>query len=260
MNVVGEVYKPAPEVLVEMYETFQRQGAEITRQFRDGTLIPAHVQALIEHRNPFASEVSPARINHAQLVVSKPCSERTGVEQLVEWIALYAELGITLTSEEVTIPAHQEGLDRLIVVPKGMMPQKAFDLCTVRFNGKTWKYVSQSLDKAVPTNDRTAESGSYAIWIRDRVEADEELKNLSADMLTEQSVKGITLLERLLYEIKYHAETGKHLDLKNWTLCSGSRVSDGYVPSVYWNDGKLWVLWHYVSSRFGNLRSRAVSL
>ena len=42
----------------------------------------------------------------------------------------------------------------------------------------------------------------------------------------------ITLLERLLFELKYFRESGKHLDIKNITLCSASRNTDGGVPGV----------------------------
>ncbi len=188
-------------------------------------------------------------------------SIKTVQDQLYEWFTLYQEFGITLNPEEVKIPARREGFDRLIVVPKGMTAQRAFDLCTKRFNGKTWKYTEKSLDEAVPTNDRTATNGSYAIWIRDRVEADEELKSKSADDLKNENIKGITLTERLLYELKYFSETKKHLDLKNWTLCSGSRFSDGNVPNVNWNDRELNVSWGYANDRDSGLRSReAVTL
>lgn len=189
-------------------------------------------------------------------------AEKMFTEQLTSWTALYTELGVVFDPAQIKMPTHREGFDRLIVVPKGMMAQKAFELCSARFGGNCWKYTSSSLDQVVPEdkNDRTAEAGSYAIWIRDRQEADKELKSQSADDLTTEEIKGITLCERLLFEIKYHAETGKHLDVKNWTLCSGSRNSGGNVPSVYWCDGKLNVGCYGVSSRDPNLRSRAVSL
>jgi hypothetical protein len=41
--------------------------------------------------------------------------------------------------------------------------------------------------------------------------------------LAARNIRGHYLLERLLYELKYFAETGKHLDIDNLTLCSGSR-------------------------------------
>ncbi len=185
-------------------------------------------------------------------------SVKIAQDQLLEWTALYKKLGITLNPEEVKIPARREGFNRLILVPKGMTAQRAFDLCTTRFAAR--KYTIQSLDKTVSTNDRDATNGTYTLWIRDRVEADEELKSKSADDLTEANIKGITLTERLLYELKYHQETGKHLDLKNHTMCSGSRSPIGYVPHVYWCDDWLFVFWYCAHSRDSHLRSRAVSL
>jgi ribosomal protein L31 len=176
--------------------------------------------------------------------------------QIKEWTTLYASLGITLNPAEVAIPPHPEGFDRLIIVPKGMTPQKAYDLCAEKF--PCWKYTDESLDIAVPTHDRTADNGPYAIWIMDTVEADEVHEDKSADMLTQQGIKGITLTERLLLELKYFTQAGKHLDIKNWTLCSGSRGCDGYVPNVCWRGGKLKVGWCSVGDRNGNLRSRAV--
>jgi hypothetical protein len=94
------------------------------------------------------------------------------------------------------------------------------------------------LDATVTKNDRPIDK-SYAILFKNNIEADEDLKNLSAYALENRGIKGITLKERLLMEIFYFAKTGKHLDndkhnYTNRTLCSGSRYSGGYVPNVYW--------------------------
>jgi len=81
---------------------------------------------------------------------------------------------------------------------------------------------------------------AYAKRFRNRVEADEENKNLSADAIAKQKTKDITLLERLMLELWYHWKTGGgHLDLVNVTLCAGSRRSDGKVPGVCWNNSGL---------------------
>jgi hypothetical protein len=134
--------------------------------------------------------------------------------------------------------------------------QMVYDKCKELFGA--WKYTNNSLDQAVPTNDRDTKNGHYAIWVRDRVEADEELKNKSANDLKEASTPGNTLLERLLLELKYFKETGKHLDIENWTLCSGSRDSDGCVPGVGWYGDEMRVGWYYPGFRRGILRSREV--
>ena len=62
------------------------------------------------------------------------------------------------------------------------------------------------------------------------------------------------LLERIIFEIKYFSETGKHLDIKGLTFCSGSRYSDGDVPSAGWALDEFWVDWcglDYSRSDFG---------
>lgn len=141
----------------------------------------------------------------------------------------------------------------LIILAKGMTPQRIFDKCREKFNA--WKWTSDNLDKIVQSK-RTAKDGHYAIWVRARIEADEEFKNLSADDLEKQNHNGITLEERLVLELYYFWKTEKHLDIRNITLCSGSRDSDGYVPGVYWFDGILDVYWRRPGGARDRLRSR----
>ncbi|MBU1159674.1 hypothetical protein KKD04_00640, partial [Patescibacteria group bacterium] len=106
--------------------------------------------------------------------------------------------------------------------------------------------------------DRTTKDNAYAIRVRNVVEADEEFKNLSANQLKEQNIPGITLEERLIYEIKFFKETGKHLDIQNITLCAGSRYVDGDVPYVRWSPsyGELRVLWYVPGPRNDYLCAR----
>ena len=175
----------------------------------------------------------------------------TGPEQKDDWAAFYKQyFGLDLDLSGVRIPDRQPGFDRLIVVAKGLTLNQVYDVCTKRFPCQRY---ADDLDKAVSHNDRKPDQ-AYAIWVRDRVEADEELKNLSADQLKEQGIQGITLLERMLYELKYWDETQKHLDVGNITLCTGSRDFGGYVPSADWDDGEFKVHWLY---RSGGLRARA---
>ncbi len=87
-------------------------------------------------------------------------------------------------------------------------------------------------------------------------EADEDLKNMSANDLDREGVIGITLRERLLYELGYFEKTGQYLDEKTITLCAGSRYSDGYVPGVDRSSGKIFIYWYFPDRRNDNLRSR----
>ena len=115
------------------------------------------------------------------------------------------------------------------------------------------------LDANTPVNDRDPDNGSYWISCKATVEADEELKNLSANVLKERNIQGLTLLERLLLGLAYYLTANNHLDIKNTTYCIGSRYLDGDVPSVGWGSGarEIQVGWCNPDGRFGNLRARA---
>ncbi len=151
------------------------------------------------------------------------------------------------------VPDHQPGFDRLLVIAQGLTLNGAYDKCAERF--PCWRY-KDDLDKAVTVNDRVPDK-TYAIWCRDRVEADEELKSFSADTLKEKGTKCLTLLERIVLELEYYTETGKHLDVSNVILCAGSRCCDGRVPYAYWRGGAFDVGWSYPGDADGRLRARA---
>ena len=58
-------------------------------------------------------------------------------------------------------------------------------------------------------------------------------------------------------EFEFYYETGKHLDVKNVTLCASSRFVGGYVPYVYrYLDGYVNVDRFDTQYRFDGLRAR----
>ncbi len=123
---------------------------------------------------------------------------------------------------------------------------------------KVCVYDEQNLDGDFPKPEKET-----IRYFRKNTEADPELSSKSADDLKGDGIKGINLRERLLLEISYFKETGKHLDEINATLCSGSRYPDGYVPRAYWypGDGGVHVNASHPGDAYGFLRSRiAVSL
>ena len=174
---------------------------------------------------------------------------------IADWQAFYHDLslGINWDLSGASIPDDPGGFGRIIIMAKGIIPQSGYDLCAKNF--PCWKYTDDDLDKIV-TSERTAKNGPYAIRVRDRVEADEELKNRSARDLQQQGILGITIEEREIFELKYFTETGQHLDIVNWTLCAGSRASVGFVPRASCNSGRFQVHWSLPSNAHGILRSR----
>ena len=207
--------------------------ADLALKLQNGVITPGQFGKFLKKQNPF---------------VHGDC-----LELIASWQAFYHDLGIDCDLSGVIIPNDPGGFGRVIIMAQGITPQSAYDLCAKSF--PCWKYTDNNLDKIV-TSDRTTKDGSYAIRVRDRVEADEELKNLSYNDLEKQGIIGITLEEREIYELKFFKETGKHLDIKNTTLCSGSRYSYGNVPYVYWYVDEMCVDWYCAVDAYDSLRSR----
>lgn len=183
---------------------------------------------------------------------------------LVEWQLFYKkhrerlcleERDFDFLNEGIHIPEPKEGFDRLIVVARGLTLEKI--LSAVKSLTPVWWKYRDNLNEI--TSDRKADK-DYCVWVRNRVEADEELANKSASDLTRENIHGITLEERFLYGLKFLDETGKHIDIENWTLCSGSRFLSGDVPSVYWDrvTRRVEVRWDFFEAGDNALRSRAV--
>lgn len=209
---------------------------DLCGKLKRGSITPEELDFFLNRRNPFE-----------------------GRQQILAgWQAFYREIGIVVDFSGLRIPAKRRGFDRLIAVPQGTKVQQVYDASAELF--RCWKYEDVNLDEIVTENDRDPASGSYAIWIRDRVEADEEWKGKLTEELRERGVPGITLLERLLYGLKFFKETGRHLDIKNATLCTGSRCRAGSVPWVYFYgfDGGVHVHWYFPRSARDRLRSREV--
>lgn len=173
-------------------------------------------------------------------------------------LSVLKEIRDLLKLQKVDLTAFQEGTAifkqpsdyRTVHISKGMTIEGVLAECQKLF--LVWRYTEQNLDERV-TSDRTSEA-SYSIKFKNVQEADDDMQNKSASDL--KGVKTITLLERLVMELDYFKETGKHLDIENWTLCAGSRRSDGSVPYVYWHDDKLYVDCASVDGRSADLRAR----
>jgi len=165
-------------------------------------------------------------------------------KNLDEWGELYEEDGIKVDFSHLLLPKRRKGFDRLIFIPEGLKIQQACD--NLRFPVGT-DFENRNLDEVVIKNDRDSAKGAYAIRVRNRVNADEEMKNPSANDLLRRRISGITLLERIQYERKHFKETGGRgfLDYDVTNLCPGSRIAGGYVPGVHggggWGGINIWL-------------------
>jgi hypothetical protein len=187
-------------------------------------------------------------------------NKNTSDELIQHWRDFYRDIfEIETDFSSLRIPVHQDNFDRLIIVDRGMTPERLYHKCRELFLG--WKTTNKSLDEVVKS-ERTSQNGPYAVWFRDTVNADEDLKNLSYDDLKAKIIPAITLEERLLYELKYYTETSGHLDPDTFTSCAGSRYIDGFVPNVRYRVTcvGMGIHWHDTQNRFSGMRARRAIL
>jgi hypothetical protein len=154
------------------------------------------------------------------------------VEEKEYWRKFYqkhfsSELNFT---NLVILEKPNEGSWRLIIIAEGLTLNQVFSAWKKLF--KCWRY-NDDLDVSITKNARDSKI-AYAIWVRDGIEPDAEYLGESTRQADPDMKIGVTLLERMVHELVYFDETGKHLDVKGVTSCTGSRYADGGVPCVRW--------------------------
>lgn len=186
------------------------------------------VQHWIGHERELTSALKTALGQNSEIIDNK----------VANWVKFYHEIfGLDLDPTEIKLPNECNGFNWLIVVVKGLTYNQVFGQCAKRF--KSWRYYCD-LDKAIVHDDRQP-TKTYAVRVRNRVEADEEHRNKSANTISQAGIKGTTALERMLLELWYHWKTDEYLDITNVTICSGSRYADGGVPFADRYNDKFYV-------------------
>lgn len=210
---------------------------------------------------------SPQEVSRAfQPIISEP-RKRAEVAKdddkiRTHWEELWRDLGVKFDPAKVVIPACQGDFTRVLMMPRGLTQNNLYDICKGMFPCQC--HVNQdilpgNLDMAVPYHDRFPLTRSCVIRVRDRVEADEELKNLSADQLAKAEIATETLLERMVHEVDFFKTSKKHLDMADTsTLCAGSRDACGRVLGADWSGGIFDVHWYELDVATNNLRARAI--
>lgn len=162
-------------------------------------------------------------------------------EQRELWRKFYQKhFSLDINISDVRIPdIPAEGDWFLIIVARGLTMNFVYD-CMCKFFTCS-KYVDD-LDAHITRNARDTKE-TYAIWVRIGVEPDEKYLGKSANQADPDMKIGMTLCERMLLELVYFDETGKHLDVVGWTRCTGSRNADGSVPDVGYGGGEVLVGW-----------------
>lgn len=171
--------------------------------------------------------------NHPLPMAPQKSSDVLPIFTLEDWARYFRDFhgrtDIEAEFAKMRYPQERLGRGWLVPVPKGIV---ASAVLTVLEQKQGVRIQNNYGDVDAGHHDRTAGRRGYAVRFRNRIEADEEWKEKSAADLKKLKVVGTTLTERLLLESIFVATTGKHLDIVNITLCSGSRDPGGCVPPV----------------------------
>lgn len=223
----------------------------VSKMILDGTRKPEDVLRFVQSIVSLPDFIS---------ILDAPRSASVSTEPVGGWAAEYTRFyhevfSLTVDLTGVEIPAEQPGFGWVVMMVQGLTMNQIWAKCKERFPCQS--FLGDDLDRAVPTHDRTTAT-AYAKRFRNRVEADKENANISANALARQKAQSITLPERGVQGLWYEWKTGGgQLDLLNVTLCAGSRGSVGGVPSASWGGGRFGVYYYFPGHADGSLRSRS---
>jgi len=164
---------------------------------------------------------------------------------LDEWVQFYREVfGLEVNFSNLKIPKRLHGFTRLLVVAKDLTLKRMLEVSKKHYgvdDSPSGRYYFGDLETR-GTHDRLP-SEAYAVWVRDQVDPDLKYTDVPAQLLKKRAVQGITLLEHLLFHLKYFRETGQYLDSNaNSTLCFGSRDAYGCIPCVIYRHRSSYVM------------------
>jgi hypothetical protein len=204
------------KMVIEGSSVTASQLKDFFRQIDEGSITAREVQAMLEHRNPWPEDKSQNELLDLTPEIWTQVYELLGIK------ANFSGLDLSIRENLWTVP-----------VLKGITADKiVYGLLKARVDINT---SIESLDGAAITLGQDPTKLPCVVRFWKTLEADREQRTKSAYDLDACGEKGITLPQRLLLELAYFLMTAKHLDQKTSTLCSGSRLTNGFVPVVSWS-------------------------
>lgn len=216
----------------EMYESITGQLFEIGRQLRqssgypfDSNSLKEHLQAAIEGRfESVVPVVVTGNLLQNQLDRLADFWKRRGRK---------VDFGIFKIPEtlptDFVLPLYE---------PEGLTAEQACQICE---NGDHAFAVKRWCGPMLFSGSTALENPRLLV-VRDTIEPDKVWLNHSADMLRESGKLFLDLRQRVLLEAFRFDCSGKHLDVKGWTRCPESRLSDGRSAYVRWDPDGEWLV------------------
>ena len=183
----------------------------------------------LAHQQAIFAEV--ANLVHTRLGIGKDYSKL-----LAEYEKYYWKIhGLKTDFAGIAIPAADNGqFPWFVCRPENFFAERAYSGGKRLYSKGKW--TDKSLDDILDLSfGRDGKKESYIVRFHANWEADKNLANLSANKIAKKGINTACLTERLILGDFLFWEFKKHLDVETITLCSGSRCSGSFVPSVGWD-------------------------
>jgi hypothetical protein len=176
------------------------------------------------------------------------------LEEIASWRKFFREHLEMETDFFLRMPRLRKGASQSVIVCPGVTPLNLWRKCEEQFPCAT-EGIGDDMDFWLSnvTSKRVAEESAYGVWIIDDMlfqEFEAFAKAISdagksAESLDSGTLGGITLEERLLFELKYFRERGSHAPKAVAPrVCLGSHYFGGTTPTVsITEEGKFLLSW-----------------
>jgi hypothetical protein len=174
-------------------------------------------------------------------------------DQIKDWTRFYADVfGRKIDTTGLIIPNETTELNGLVIIPKDMSIQEAWN--AYEKEGILTRYDNQgefgldNLDEITQGHNDREPTESYALRIADAAESDKKPEDSDNGHNVTTTEPRMTLLERLLFGLKYYRNTGEHLDTETVTCCFGTTNLQGQRPVVAYRNGRVHLLWDHMKA------------
>lgn len=180
--------------------------------------------------------------------------------QKLKWLQFYRSVFDLKLDLNFTLPKSKYGFNGMVIVHQEVNENIVYGKCVELFDRKGWSY-SKSLTLSCSDKDVVkTRTKPYGVWIRNYTQASMEFPGMSCkDHNKNKNIFGMTLLERLLLELKYYWESGEHLDTESLTLCYGNLPNQHQnIPYVSWTSDGMEIGIHHIEASDSYMSIREV--
>ena len=150
---------------------------------------------------------------------------------LSDWNAFYLRhFNLEFEAEALHIPGRPAEMSRLVVMVHGITLTQIILVC-VKNRIMRLPFDFHEVETLPAAHERTTRRTTYAVWVgADDEGVSRRFAGLSSDDVAARGIKGVTLPERMMLQLKHFAATGQQFSQDFATVCSGSREMSCGVP------------------------------